>query len=384
MKARESCNDNPRIPKKGAIAFWILLALIGSDYIYWIRRGGGGDFLTRLAEARYFTLGIDPYSIYTKAQPIIEGIGHPNVYSYISYIILSPLALMKLDSVAIYVFMFIDLASLILMAVLLVKHFKASWSSVSIGLVLTLCSVFFMQHVRFLNYNVVVESALLISLWALSRKKMSIYLATGFLVGLKPTVLIPFVITLFARRKRRELLALSLLLLTTLIGVCAYLRISPIEYMVQLSSTSAEWSKMSNLGILSAVLFLGIQPNIIFSVISASIVTMGATRLSKDTPINNYAITAFSSLAFFYNNVHAWIIILPVFIVWLEQFRNQKTHPWTGIILSCFLLIPKLESIYPESVKNSLLLAHNMVRFGALGVALYFFLLKDKSAFIKG
>lgn len=374
MKTSESGGHYPKARNISAIAFCFLVSLISSCYLYWIRRGGGGDFYLRLAEARYFTLGINPYSVYIGAQPAIEGMGRPNVYSYVSYIFLSPLALLRLDVANAYVFMVFELILLIFLAVLLQKHFKSSWSSISVGLALILCSVFFMQHIRTLNYNVVVATALLTSLWAVSRKRMLIFLATGFLVGLKPTVLIPLLITLFLRGKRREGLALVVLLLTSLIAVCAYLTISPIEYMIQLSSTSEEWSKMSNLGLLSAALFLGIQPNTIVSVMLTSIVTMAATRLSDDTAINNYAIVAFASLAFFYNNVHAWIIVFPVFVVWLEQFQNHRSQPWTGIILASFLLIPKLEGIYPESVKDLILLGHNIVRFGTLGIAIYLFL----------
>lgn len=221
--------------------------------------------------------------------------------------------------------------------------------------------------------------ALLFSLWASSTRHMLLFLASGFLVGLKPTVLIPLLIMLLARRKFRQATFLVTLYTICLLGVCAYLGFGPVTYFAQLSSTAEQWSNFSNSGLLAVFNYFGLRPSTAVSVAVSSIIILALTRLSIDSFITNYAIIVFAALAFFYNNPHAWIMVFPIFVAWLDAYRRDISSLWIGASIALFLIVPKAESLYPQSIRETLLIAHNIIRFGVLGFALYSFIVAYKA-----
>jgi hypothetical protein len=334
----------------------------------------GGDFFLRLAESHYFTLGINPYDIYTKAIPPMANIGQPNVYSFVSYIFLSPLTLLPANTAAVTVFVLMDLASFVLVARVLKTEGLSHHLSFPVTFGVMMLSVFFIQHVWVLNYNVIVSSCLFIALWANRRGDWPVFLLAGFLVGLKPTVFIPFFILLLARGSFSRALTLAGTCAVALLLSGLHMDVSMLDYVKQLVSTAEGWSDVSNNGVLSLLIMFGVSANVIYSIVGAGVFIFAVAFRTKGDLISDFGLCVLGSLMFFYNHVHAWVMVYPLLVVWVALYFRKESVLWPGLFLILFLIVPRLMSQYPEGAREWLIVGHNALRFGILAAVVgYYF-----------
>jgi len=334
----------------------------------------GGDMFLRLAEAQYFILGINPYDVYQGLVLPVAGVGDPNVYSFVSYLLMVPLTAFEPGRISIVIFSLFDLLAFASVSFVLKKYGLFSPIAFSATLTLLLASVFFWQHVIFLNYNVIVAGSLFVGLWAAREKRMPIFLIAGFLVGLKPTIFISFFILLLVRGHWRHAIAISVLQSMALTAVCIHLGLSPLDYAIQLVETVSNWTSVENYGLLSFAIYSGIEPSTSLSILISTVIILAAAVRFPGDAISDYALCIFVSLAFYYNNVHAWMMIFPLFSVWAKLYLEEHTSLWIGLMLGSFVIVPRLLSLYPQDYNVEIILLHNTLRFAALGCITLFFL----------
>jgi hypothetical protein len=285
-----------------------------------------------------------------------------------------PLTAFETGRISAFIFSMLDLLAFASVAFALKNKGLFSPVAFSATLILLLGSVFFWQHVVFLNYNIIVAGSLFVGLWAAREDKMALSLIAGFLIGLKPTVFVPFFVLLLVRGHWRHAVAISVVQSMALAAVCIHLGLSPLDYASQLVETVSAWTRIENYGLLSFAIYSGIEPGTSLSILISTVIILAATARFPGDAISDYALCTFVSLAFYYNNVHAWTMIFPIFSVWAMLYLEERTSLWIGLMLGSFVVVPRLLSLYPQDYSAEIILLHNTLRFAALGCITLFFL----------
>ena len=165
---RSSCD------RLGLALFALGCLLLSLAYVYKIAYGeAGGDLLWRITEAKYFLRGINPFDEFVRHTKTVKDFGQiPAAYSFISYYFASALYLIAPnDQSAIIAFAVIDVCALILGITLLIKYLGVSIRRSLIVFPALLSSVFFWQHLAFLNYTVIATLGLILVVYGLSIKR---------------------------------------------------------------------------------------------------------------------------------------------------------------------------------------------------------------------
>lgn len=336
--------------------------------------GRGGDFFLRLAESKYFWMGINPYNVYVGAHPGVDGIGQPNAYSFVSYIFLTPLTIFDAGPFSAFLFAFLDISAFIVALYVMRSEHVFSPIAFAVTLMILMLSVFFLQHVWTLNYNIIVAAALLTAVWAARKNRLALFLISSFFVGLKPTIFIPFFILLIFRGYWRQAISLGLLQIFALLFACYQMGVVPTAYFAQIVETTEKWTDISNYGILSIIVFVGWNPSVIVSILASALVMALAVWRFDGNLLSDYALCVLVALSLFYNHVHAWVIVFPLLAVWIKFCLEGKEPMWVGVVIVLFLIVPRLMSMYPEGFRDTLVLFHNYIRFGALALGAWYFL----------
>ena len=341
----------------------------------------GADFLVRVAEAKYFLAGINPYDVFMGIKPIISVYGpEPAVYSFFSYIFAAAITkLSNISQIQLLIYVFLDFLSLVMGILLLNKIIgidrKQQNSSLqqTFKLILVLiCSTFFWQHVYFLNYTLVSVFGLILAIYGISKKNHLVSLIGMALIGLRPSLAIPvFIYLLFGRHWK--ILFLSVVgYFVTLLLASWKLKADPLELLKQLSEIQRHFSQ--NLGYYHAEgAFSILQPLFGSYLTILSILTVcfifNRYRTQLSNPLAAIILISACSISFFYTQVHAWISIYPILLIALFDAAKRKNLDPVVLILSGWLIVPRLSGFVPEEYRYDYVVIHNVCRFSALWYA---------------
>jgi hypothetical protein len=354
------------------------LTMIFTYYMYWaIYRERGVDFFTRLSEAKYFWHGINPYDIFTGARPGIEGYGSPDVYYFVSYIVLGPFVFLDHAPLTALVLVIADILSVALVMVILGRLHEDAPTAFALASIPLGSSYFFLLHVSTLNYNIVASMALLGALWALFERRQALFIVFGFLLGVKPSIFLPFVVYVALIGQWRQVIQLGAVFAISLLFVWAQTGTDPLVYASQLANTAEDWSNLGNSGLLAGFFTLGIEPSVGLSAGLSTIFLLFASRWIGTGVMSAYSLVVFASLAFFYNHVHAWSLAFPILVHAFAEWRRGERSIAPAILLVAFLVVPRFLSQYPECCQDGSVVLHNVLRIGVMAVALALLFRKD-------
>lgn len=341
----------------------------------------GADFFLRITEAKYFLARINPYDVFMDLKPIVDAYGpKPAAYSFFSYFFAGLLTKITTSlQVQLFIFLCLDYLALALGIVLFIKmndqlaynsNRPASLHSRVLILTLVLvCSTFFWQHVYFLNYTLISTFGLLLLIYGLSKNGLILPLLGMGLIGLRPSLAIPVFLFLVVNQRWRILsFSIAGYLLVLLLSSWR-LDANPLELVKQLGDIQRHFS--DNLSyyhaeglLLSLKPFVGTQLTVAAAIITGLIMVYYRKHLSN--PLVSILLITACSVSLFYTQVHAWISIYPILLVALSPSVKNKHSIILIAILVGFLVMPRLSGQIPEEYRYHYIVAHNLVRFGAL------------------
>jgi hypothetical protein len=314
-------------------------------------------------------------------KPIVDAYGpKPAAYSFFSYFFAGLLTKITTSlQVQLFIFLCLDYLTLALGIVLVIKmndqlaynsNRPASLHSRVLILTLVLvCSTFFWQHVYFLNYTLISTFGLLLLIYGLSKNGLILPLLGMGLIGLRPSLAIP-VFLFLAVNQRWRILSLSIAgYLLVLLLSSWRLDANPLELVKQLGDIQRHFS--DNLSyyhaeglLLSLKPFVGTQLTVAAAIITGLVMVRYRKHLSN--PLVSILLITACSVSLFYTQVHAWISIYPILLVALSPSVKSKHSIIIIATLIGFLVIPRLSGQIPEEYRYLYIVAHNLVRFGAL------------------
>lgn len=360
-----------------ALAAIFCLPLIIYLYKYSLNQIGA-DFLVRIAEAKYFLAGVNPYDVFFGLKPIIQAYGpEPAVYSFFSYIfggIITKIS--NISQIQLFIFIIIDFFALVF-GILLIGRItnlqisnKFNFINPVIKLIIILvCSTFFWQHVYFLNYTLIAIFGLILLIYGLNIKKDFIALFGMLLIGLRPSLAIPvFIYLLFGHYWKMLILSIVGYLITLLI-VTWKLDNNPIDLLRQLAEVQRHFSE--NLGYYHAEGALAIIQPLLgssLSILSLLVVCLIFTRYRPQlsNPLVSLVLISACSVSFFYSQVHAWISVYPILLIALIEASKKNKLDLTLLMLIGWLVVPRLSGFVPEQYRYEYVVFHNLFRFGIL------------------
>jgi hypothetical protein len=374
--------DGSTLPKKSI--WWLLgVAAIALYSVYgWKVHNGqvGADFIWRVTEARYFAAKINPFDVFTGAIPEVPAYGaKAAAYSFSSYYFVNALLKITTNPVTLlYLYSAVDV--LALLGGIYLVH-KMSCAQTVWPLIFTLStllgSIFYWQHVYFLNYTLIATFGLIVLIYGDWKKKNALIIFGLLALSLKPTLAIPAVAYLIVRGRVKALLLCLVLYSAVLALASQRLGESPRELLQQLNLTHQIFS-LDKGYIYSEGIFiplrklLGINFNIF--IIGVCFLILLILRKLLTDPLQAMLIVIALSILLFYNQTHAWIMAYPVLIYAAANFQRKKSYIIAMIILVGFFITPRLLSLFPDDLKIMFATMHNFVRFGSLFVLVLFFI----------
>ena len=363
-----------KILKRDAFLYLFMLASVLSYYFYRIIFfNAGGDLMLRVSEARYFMEGINPFYVYIAEVEKIDRLGQPNAYSFISYILMIPFTYLENNLLIKILYSIIDVlmlsASMLMISKICDKKFDLRVFSL-IGIIL-LMSVFFWQHVWTLNYNIFVLFFVTLYFYGEKIDSKTLSILSLVLVGIKPSIAIPLLLYAIVCRKRSVFLTSSLIYIALLLISSLVMSTNPLLIPVQILETQKAFSSGGTDGILLILKpFIANYMPVLSLVLVFTIIFIMRKKI-KDNIVLACSLVITLGLSLFYNNVHAWIIAIPMLCFVLIN-RDFKLFIFAGIPLILFLLVPRLAGIVNDQYRDTYFALHNIARFGILYLSLFF------------
>jgi hypothetical protein len=349
----------------------------------------GADFLLRITEAKYFLAGINPFNVFMGYEPIISVYGQkPAAYSFFSYFFAGLFTkITGNQQTQLLIFIWLDFAALVA-GILLVNKMAQSFLKGQprlaqqpqknwVLLVVLVCSTYFWQHVYFLNYTLLSVFGLLLMIIGLHKKLTLMPLFGMALVGLRPSLAIPVLIYLVVGKHFKLLALASLEYFCVLWLASIKLHADPIDLIKQLAEVQRYFS--DNLSYYHAegiLLILKTQLGPYLTIVAS--LTTGLIMLSYRkhlaNPLVSLVLIITCSVSLFYTQVHAWISVYPLLLIAFAGTTTQcgvkKTiysmSNLVVLVLTAFLILPRLSGYIAEDFRYYYLVVHNLVRFGAL------------------
>jgi len=338
-----------------------------------IVEGTGVDILWRVTESKYFINGINPYEVFIGQKPEVKEFGRPAAYAHISYLLVAPLAIINNKYVILSIYSIIDIYCLYAGLKIIRKDLGKNYSILdSIIIVITLISLVNLDHIKNLNYGIVAVYGLILTLDAAQKEKLIPMIIGIILVSLKPSILIPLVILCLMTKEIKIFIWLLIINLFTVVFVGSVVEESTLVLIKQLQELNMHFSRngfyrweglflfIKN-WIDIKLVFVGIGTTLIYMLINKNIIKID--NLSKAIVI----IT--SSLAFFYNQEHAWSMAYIILAYCIYQIKKDNFLLFPLILVLLFMCFP---SNYEEIEKLGYLkymFYHNIIRFTLLLVA---------------
>lgn len=361
-----------------------VLLIVVLTYIYQIKlEGAGVDILWRITESKYFLNGINPYEVFFGQKPEIKEFGWPAAYAYISYLLVAPFTIINSKFIVLIIYSIIDILCLYAGLKIIRKDLDKKYSILdSIIILTTLFSLVNLGHIKILNYGIISLYGLLLTLDAAKKNKLIPMILGILLVSLKPSILIPLVILCLITKEIKILIWVLIINLITLVFVGSVLKESPLVLINQLQEINMHFIKNGFYrweGIFLVIknwlnikiIFVGICATFIFILINKKIIKFD--NLSKAIVI----ITA--SLAFFYNQEHAWSMAYIILAYCIYEIKKNNILIYPLILIIIFMSFP---SNYEEIEGLGFLkymFYHNIVRFALLLIASSIVLVKIKN-----
>jgi hypothetical protein len=348
--------------------------------IYYIKAINGNinsaDITARLGEAQYWIKGINPYDVYFGNTPLLlENTSSAGMYSYISYYFCAILIAGFGHQGAVYIFLLIDIICLFFGIVLYNKLLlKTGWqNSDLLVLVITFVGIIQLDHALWLNYGFVSIFGLLLSYYGLQQKSYILVVLGSLLTGLKPSLLIPYVIYLILSKEIKAIILIILAYLVLGQFAAAHINISLLDLFSQLSATQIDWSKKGFFRFEGFFLFLrDIFPNRL--TVIGIIATTAILYLSKKKLVekeHSILLVISCSLSFFYNQIHAWLLVYPILMLSIRNFDKQTRNWFPIVFLLLFMWVPPGYTYFESTGFSRYMDYHNLVRFFLLIAATY-------------
>lgn len=363
------------------LAYLVIFCLPLTIYLhkYYLHQTGA-DFLVRVAEAKYFLAGINPYDVFFGIKPVITAYGpEPAVYSFFSYLFGGFIAKISFDSqIHLLIFIIIDFLSLAFGILLICKLINININKNSqflyikpiIKLIIALvCSTYFWQHIYFLNYTLIAGFGLILLIYGLNKKQDIIALIGMLLIGLRPSLAIPVFIYLAFIQNWKILFNSIAEYMIILLMVSWKLDANPIDLLKQLAEVQRHFS--DNLGYYHAEGALAIiQPMLgsYLSLLSMVIVCLIFLRYRNQlfNPLVSLILICACSVSFFYSQVHAWISVYPILLIALIEASKSKKLDLISLILIGWLIVPRLSSFVSDDYRYEYVVIYNLFRFSIL------------------
>ena len=193
--------------------------------------------MLRVWEAKYFLLRINPYDVFIGDVPRKEGFGTSNAYSWFSYYFGALISVIDSAKGQKALYAVLDMALLFGGIRLTEKLCGGSHHHhAPIVIDILLCSVFFWQHVYFLNYNVIAIFGLILVFWGIERPDIRSSVAGMVIIGVKPTLAIPAIICLIMTGRWHILIYSGVIYTMTLLMAAYWVGTSPIDLVLQLNN----------------------------------------------------------------------------------------------------------------------------------------------------
>ena len=362
----------------GLALFTLGCLLLSLAYVYKIAYGeAGSDLLWRITEAKYFLREINPFDEFVRHTKTAKDFGQiPAAYSFISYYFASALYLATPnDQSAIIIFAVLDVCALILGVNLLIKYLGVTIRRTLIVFPALLGSVFFWQHLAFLNYTVIATLGLILVVYGLSIRRTLFVVIGALILGLKPSFAIPTFIFLLIAKEWRILFYIALLYLLLLILTALQIHTNPVDILLQLLDTQRIFSEQFYF-YRSEGLFLFLRPwvgsQLTLIGLATTCLILGNYRKVLYDPYVSLILVASCGVSLFYNQVHAWIAVYPLLILALNAYLDDKLArlPLISLVsLIIFVIAPRLSGMFSEMHMDTYLYLHNIVRFSLLWLA---------------
>jgi hypothetical protein len=334
----------------------------------------GSDLLWRLTEAKYFIQGVNPYDEFIKHTHTAKDFGTvPAAYSFVSYYFAGALSLISGDaSNAIIIFSFLDILAIFLTVSILTKTLSIPLSRTLIIFPTLLVSVFFWQHLSFLNYTIFATFGLVLAIHGVTTKRNFLVIMGMILVGLKPSFAIPMLILLVISRQWRSLIFIAVPYSLLLCIASWHTHTGPIELLSQLVQTQKIFAEQF-LFYRSEGMLLFLRPLvgsrlIVLGLILTLAILFYYRRYLHD-PAVALTLTLACGLSFFYNQVHAWIAVFPLLILALHAAIDSLKSKLPLFCLVLFVGLPRLSGLFEDKFIDTYLYIHNVARFGILWYA---------------
>lgn len=343
----------------------ISVCLLGLAYVLSIWQTGGGDLMLRVWEAKYFLLRINPYDVFIGDVPRKEGFGTSNAYSWFSYYFGALLSVIDSANGQKAVYAVLDIAVLfvgIRLTEKLCGQSSHQYAPLIIGILL--CSVFFWQHVYFLNYNIVAIFGLILVFFGIERDDIRSSVAGMIIIGVKPTLAIPAIICLIMTGRWRILFYSGVVYGITLFAASYWVSTNPIDLVLQLNDTQARETPNHSDGFLFFLKFGLIGDHMAAVGTAICVLVLALFRKQCADPLNGLIVTSVLGISLFYNNVHAWVIAYPIIIIAMVQVRQVSATPL--IMVLAFLLVPRLAGQFSPETREIYVAGHNVLRFALL------------------
>lgn len=331
----------------------------------------GADLRLRIAEATYFLKGINPYEVFVGHVKRIDGVDVSHAYSFFSYYFAA--IFIPIQSTYVQALLFVSLDLLALYAgIWLLGRITGTAVKLSAPLVIAilLFSVFFWQHINNLNYNFTAALGLLVAFYGITRASPSLTAVGMVVVGLKPSLAIPALLYLLISSRWRAFFYSGLAYAALLMLTCWQIDTNPIDIIVQLAIVQEKFSNGYTDGFFFFLKpFLNGHMTALGIIVSVTVLILCRRYLID--PANGLIVVIALGLSFFYNNVHAWLIVYPILAYAMAEWLQGKADLTPCVLLTIFLVLPRFAGLIDEKHVEAYVAIHNVVRFSLLMVATF-------------
>jgi len=337
------------------------------------KEGAGVDILWRVTESKYYLKGINPFDVFSGNKAVEVNLGMPAAYAFASYLINIPFAILNDNYKILIFYSIIDIFCLYTGLKLIRQKLGIKYSIADpIIIIITLFSLLNLGHIECLNYGIVSVFGLILAIYSVYEKKIALLIIGIILISLKPSLLIPFLVSCLILKK------INIFALTVIIniGILIFsgwiLDESIINLIKQLQETQMYFSrkgfyrwegiflilknwfpvKMTILGIVASVIYIGFYKNKI-----------------ENNFINELIIITTTSLAFFYNQEHAWAMVYFGMGYCVYKIKDNKILVYPLILIIIFMWIPSQYEVIEKLGFIKYMHYHNLIRFVILIIA---------------
>ena len=355
----------------GALSLCVFCFIV---YIYCeaiIRGPVGIDLVMRITETKYFLKGVNPFDAFVERVLIDASLGKPAAYTPISYLLMSPFSLIQNKEIILVIYSIADILCLYYGLYLLRKILKVRYTFVDPFLVLIVSiSMIRLDHLVYLNYGIISIFGLILALYGGQYKKNYAAIIVGsILVSLKPSLLLPLFVSLILTKNIKIIIIVLLTNITALAIASAVVNESGINLILQLKEAQSIFTAHGFYRWEGFFLFLrdriGTHATAVGLIATTICMFICRRSMLKSTAIN-INIIIIMSLAFFYNQEHAWTMAYSILAYCLYSIHKARQLIYPTLILIVYMLMPSMYVNIEAQGFIHYMDYHNFVRFGLL------------------